>query len=63
MASLGELFIQLAFEGDTKGAENFQKSLKETEKNANKMISVMKDLANKNLLKMNYPSYRKQLTM
>lgn len=46
MASLGELFIQLAFEGDTKGAEEFQKSLKKTENTANKMISVMKDLAN-----------------
>lgn len=44
MASLGELFIQLAFEGDTKGAEEFQKSLKKTESTANKMISVMKDL-------------------
>lgn len=46
MASLGELFIQLAFEGDTKGAEEFQKSLKKTENTANNMISVMQDLAN-----------------
>ena len=32
MADLGELFIQLAFEGDTKEAEKFKKTLNETAK-------------------------------
>lgn len=49
MASLGELFIQLAFEGDTKGAEEFQKKVNEVAETLQK--NVKEALENNEALK------------